>query len=79
MPTRWKLREFLEAHNITPYRLAQETAGQLGMKSIYNLVKEPPPDRLRIRTFDVLIPALERLTGEAVQVSDLLDYERAQK
>lgn len=76
MPTRWRLKEFLQDHEITPYALSQQTAGKLSMKSVYNLVADTPPTNVRVTTFDALIPALEQLTGRRVEISDLLGYER---
>ena len=76
MPTRWKLKEFLQEHDISPYALSQQTTGKLSMKSVYNLVADTPPTNIRTTTFDALIPALEQLTGKHVDITDLLAYER---
>jgi DNA-binding Xre family transcriptional regulator len=74
MPTRWKLKEFLDTHKITVYRLSQATGSGIARNSLYNLVQDEPPKRLEIKTLDVLIPALRQLTGRDVQVDDLLEY-----
>jgi DNA-binding Xre family transcriptional regulator len=75
MPTKWKLKEFLEHHDITVYRLAKETGDQLTRNTLYNLTTKEPK-RIELNTIDVLIPALEQLTGKRVELSDLLEYER---
>lgn len=78
MPTRWKLKEFLADHDITVYKLAQETDKKISRNSLYNLTGYPPPTRIAINTFDVLIPALRKLTGEKVVISDIMPYEEPQ-
>ncbi len=75
MPTRWKLKEFLDKHQITVYELAKHTSGRLSRNALYKLANEAPA-QLRISTIDTLIPALERMTGQRVELNDLLEYER---
>ena len=74
MPTMWRLKDYLQQHNVTPYALAIKTEGKLSRNTIYSLVREQP-QRLQLKTLDVLIPALTELTGEPVDVTDLLAYE----
>ena len=76
MPTRMKLKTFLATHNISVYRLAQETKGQLSRTSLYNLTSETsPPKGVLFETLDVLIPVLRKMTGKQVQIHDLIDYD----
>lgn len=76
MPTRWKLKEFLVSEEITPYRLAQQTAGRLSINAIYNLVDEEKPIKsLKFETLDVLLPSLSRMTDKKVKLSDILEWE----
>jgi hypothetical protein len=76
MPTTWKLKDYLKQHGVTPYALSIKTEGKLSRNTIYSLVRERP-QRLQLKTLDVLIPALTELTGEPVSVTDLLAYEPA--
>jgi hypothetical protein len=70
--TRWKLREYLEAHNLTA--LTVETEAGLGQNSIYRLLKADGPALVNRATFSSLIAALRTLTGQPVTVTDLLEY-----
>lgn len=76
MPTAWRLKDYLRQHNVTPYALSLKTGGRLSRNTIYSLVREQP-QRLQLKTLDVLIPALMELTGEPVSVTDLLAYNLA--
>ena len=75
MPTRWKLKSFLDANDITVYKLSMKTEGALSRNTLYSLTGDKPPTRLEIKTLDVLIPALRALTGKDIEVSDLLEFE----
>ena len=75
MPTKWKLRDFLEAKGITVYALSKELEGQVSITTLYSL-KNRRPKRLDLEGLDALIPALERLTGERVELTDLLEFTR---
>ena len=72
MPVRWKVREYLQAHNITPYRL-MKTSG-LSQGTAYRLAHNSF-NSVNAEIIDSVIRALRELTGEDVQVSDLLEYE----
>lgn len=75
MATIWKLREFIDQHGITPNALATRTRGRLSRNAIYNLANpKEPPKRLEVATLDTLIPALREMTGEPVEITDLLEY-----
>ncbi len=69
MATKWKLEQFLDEHGITVYELAKHT--KISRNSLYKLVKEP--QAVRFDTLDDLLPVLDRLTGQRVEVSDLLE------
>ncbi len=73
MPMKWKLPEFLNKHNITVYKLAKETT--IARNTLYNLTNKTPI-RIDLETLNALIPALERMTGQRVELNDLLEYER---
>ena len=74
MGTLWTLKEFLDAHEITPNALSTRTAGQLARNTVYNLVRKQPK-RVELKTFNVLITTLEKMTGEEVSISDLITYQ----
>lgn len=72
---RWKLPEYLEANEITPYRLGVELGGHKRIPVIYRLAKkDKPPTRVDLDTLGELIKGLRALTGKDVQLSDLLEY-----
>ena len=71
---RWKLKEYLETHNITPYRLSKETEGEVSMNAIYNAASEDLSS-IKFETLDAVIRALRRITRRKVKVQDLLEYE----
>ena len=72
MPVRWKVKEYLEAHDLTPYRLMKESG--LAQGTVYRLVNGDTRN-LNADTLDAAIKALRSLTGKSVSVSDLLEYE----
>jgi DNA-binding Xre family transcriptional regulator len=72
MPVRWKVKEFLQAHNITPYRFMKESG--LAQGTAYRLVNGDTRN-LNADTLDAAIRALRTLTGAHVSFSDLLEYE----
>lgn len=75
MATIWKLRELIDKHNVTPNALSERTRGRLSRNAVYHLAStKQAPKRLEVGTFDALIPALRELTGEPVEVADLLEY-----
>lgn len=78
MGTRFLLREFLDAHDITPNALSVETGKGLSRNSIYNLVTGEQPTSVRLSSLDVLIPVLRKMTGKRVTVADLIVYQDEQ-
>lgn len=70
---RWRLKELLRAHGITPYRLAQ--ASGLSRNTAYRLADGEPPARVELETLRALITALRELTDQAITPADLLSYE----
>jgi len=71
MEIAWKLREYLDTHNLTP--LTVETRAGLGRNSIYRLMRGTGPERLDRSTLARLIGTLRDLTGELVTPNDLLE------
>jgi hypothetical protein len=72
MPVRWKLKEFLDKRNVTVYRAAKQTEGKLSRNAWYNLASDPA--HVSFETLNIIIPALEELTGSPVGITDLIDY-----
>lgn len=74
---RWKLRAFLKAHDIPTLRLAK-AMGNGRVSTLYRLTSPSPdrvPTRIDLPTLERIIAALRDLTGQAVSVCDLLEYE----
>lgn len=71
---RWNLEEYLEAHDLTRYRLAQELPGNTN-SWLTTLYRMSDPKRLDLATLAAIIATLRRLTDLDVTVSDLLSYE----
>ena len=68
----WKLPEYLDAHDLTRYELMQELGDGKGRVAYKwkNL-----PERLDTEALTRVLGALEKLTGEDVTITDLLEYE----
>jgi DNA-binding Xre family transcriptional regulator len=72
MAVRWKVKEVLNRHDITPYRLVK--ASGLAQATVYRLVNDDTAG-LSTETLTVLLGTLRELTGEELGVADLLSYE----
>lgn len=79
MATTWKLRNYLHDRRIKPAKLATQMGSKMSRTAIYGLVAEEPPKAIYLETIDAIIPALRELTGEDVQLSDLLEYEPTER
>ena len=68
----WKLPEYLDSHGLTRYELMQELGDGKGRVAYKwkNL-----PERLDTEALTRVLYALEKLTGESVAITDLLEYE----
>ena len=72
---KWKLSEFLEAHDLTAYRLATTLDTHTRAPTIYRLAKKDVElSRVDFNVLATVIDGLRELTGEDVKVSDLLEY-----
>lgn len=71
---RWNLEEYLAAHDLTRYRLAQELPGNTN-SWLTTLYRMSDPKRLDLATLATIIATLRELTKLDVTVSDLLSYE----
>lgn len=72
MPVHWTVKPLLERHNITAYRLMKESG--LAQGTVYRLVNGDTTN-LNAETLDRVMTTLRRLTGEQIEISDLLRYE----
>lgn len=70
---RWKFREFIEEHGIHPAQVHDRVQGKLSRNGVYRLTDDELKG-VRFESLAVIIPALRELTGEDVQVGDLLEY-----
>jgi len=71
MPLRWKLRELLDKHDITPYRLTKESG--LAFSTVYRITSGNT-DALHGKTADAILTALHRLTGQQFELSDIVEW-----
>lgn len=72
VPVLWTVKPVLARHNITPYRLMKESG--LAQGTAYRLANGDTRS-LNADTLDRVMTALRRLTGEAIEISDLVTYE----
>ena len=68
---RFRLREFLEEHEISAYRLGLNVP-ELDAQTIYHYVRGSRTPSLK--GLDAVIRGLRLLTGKAVNTADLLEY-----
>jgi DNA-binding Xre family transcriptional regulator len=71
MALEWKVKEFLEIHGISAYRLMKEAA--IAQGTAYRLANNQAGG-LSLETLDAVIEGLRRLTGKRVLLADLLEY-----
>lgn len=72
MPVRWKVKQLLQAHGLSAYRLWKESG--LAMGTAYRLVRGDTQS-LNAETLDKVMGALRRLTGKSFELGDLVLYE----
>jgi DNA-binding Xre family transcriptional regulator len=68
----WRVKEFMEAHGISAYRLMKEAG--IAQGTAYRLANNKAGG-LSLETLDAVIAALRRLTGKQVLLADLLEYQ----
>lgn len=76
MPVHWKVKPLLDKHGITTYRLWQESG--LAQATVYRLVRGETLS-LNAETLDGIMQALRRLTGEQIEIADLLEYREPEE
>jgi len=68
---RLKLKDFLEAHDLSAYQLAQEVSG-VGAQTVYSIVRgdrKPSWESL-----DSIVSALCRLTKRPVRIQEIVEH-----
>jgi len=72
---KWKLKEFLDKHDLTAYRLATTLESHTRAPTIYRLAKDNPElSRVDFKVLATIIDGLRELTGKDVDIKDLLEY-----
>lgn len=75
MTLRLNLGSYLRSHQITAYRLVGELKGRVAPNTIYSLARRPA-QRIDLNTIGEVLSALERLTGEKVEITEMLEAAR---
>ncbi|MGM9320865.1 helix-turn-helix domain-containing protein [Deinococcus aquaticus] len=71
---RWRLADFLQEKNLTAYALGKAT-GITRMNTIYRIARKgSEPTRVDLPTLALVIDGLQKLTGETVSITDILEY-----
>jgi DNA-binding Xre family transcriptional regulator len=70
----WRLANYLEQRQITAYALGK-AMGASYMNTVYKMAKKgKEPSRVDLPTLLRILDGLRKLTGEDVQLSDILEY-----
>ncbi|CAM2975776.1 helix-turn-helix domain-containing protein [Deinococcus radiodurans] len=70
---RWRLKEFLAERNLTAYALSKE-GGIHRLSTVYRITGSDAPTRVDLPTLAKVLDGLRKLTGEDVQIGDILEY-----
>jgi hypothetical protein len=70
MTLRLNLGKYLEQHNISAYRVVQ--VSKLAPNTVYALARKPTK-RIDLDTVSAVLAGLETITGENVQLGDLIE------
>lgn len=76
MNARVRFREELDKRGVSAYRIVQETTGKVAPKAVYGLASGKAK-RVDLDTLGAVAEALERVSGEPVNVTDLLELTPA--
>lgn len=72
---RWKLADYLDKHGLTAYALAK-AVGQTRMNTLYRIARRgDEPTRVDLPTLAAIIVGLRQLTGEPVDLTDILEFD----
>lgn len=72
MPLRLNLGRYLQEHDISAYRLVQEVKGRVAPNTVYSLARKPA-QRIDLDTVAKILQALERVRGEKVEITEVLE------
>lgn len=73
---RWKLASYLTAHNLTAYKVAKQMGGMTRVPTVYRMADgDRPISRVDLGTLAEVLVALRQLTGETVDIGDLLEFD----
>ncbi len=75
---RFHLKPFLTRHRISAYQLARATKGKLSESTVYSLSREPQ-ERINLKSVEIVMNALKEMTGEHVQIQDLIEDTQEEK
>lgn len=71
---RWRLADFLEDRGLTAYALGK-ASGTTRMNTIYRIARRgDEPTRVDLPTLALVLDGLRKLTGEPVNIMDVLEY-----
>jgi predicted transcriptional regulator len=73
VPIKWKLREYLEANEISPYALAKHVG--LEPPNMYRMLRGDGPKMFDREVLGRIIRGLRELTNKPVSVADVLEEE----
>lgn len=68
---RWKLKEYLDRHDLSAYALTKTS--ELASNTIYTIVRGDT-NQVRLETLAGLLSGLRKLTGEPVTFADVLEH-----
>lgn len=71
---KWRLKNYLDKHDLTPYSLVRATG--VSPTTVYGLA-QGKHERISLDVLDRVIWGLEKLTGETVELSDVLERDPA--
>lgn len=69
---RWRLKDFLNEHNLTTYALVR--ASKLAPNTVYSLARGST-HHVRLDTIAGVLGGLRKLTGDEVGLTDILEHE----
>lgn len=72
MHLRLNLGSYLRRHNLSAYRLVNEVRGRVSPGTVYALARRPA-QRIDLETVGEVMQALSRLTGETVELKDVIE------
>lgn len=72
MTLRLNLGRYLKEHDISAYRLVQEVSGKVAPNTVYSLARKPA-QRIDLDTVAKILQALERVGGQKVEITEMLE------